>query len=153
MFEVILRTKGLRVDITEYVDEPAPQSKNVGDVFGSATIIIPYVEKDVIKGLDLSQEIAEMSIIEITDIEDKRQYYVVQDDVLKRQNEYQHSLELKSVELLYTFRPISDNSATQPVEEGRVFVNELSGIKNELFYGYTYGGIVPFTTTDRKSVV
>ncbi len=147
MFEVILRTKGLRVDITEYVDEPAPQSKNVGDVFGSATIIIPYVEKDVIKGLDLSQEIAEMSIIEITDIEDKRQYYVVQDDVLKRQNEYQHSLELKSVELLFTFRPISDNSATQPVEEGRVFVNELSGIKNELFYGYTYGGIVPFTTT------
>ena len=63
MFEVILRTKGLRVDITEYVDEPAPQSKNVGDVFGSATIIIPYVEKDVIKGLDLSQEIDRKSVV------------------------------------------------------------------------------------------
>ena len=25
----ILRTKGLRVDITEYVDEPAPQSKKL----------------------------------------------------------------------------------------------------------------------------
>ena len=146
MFEVILRTKGLRVDITEYVDEPAPQSKNVGDVFGSATIIIPYVEKDVIKGLDLSQEIAEMSIIEITDIEDKRQYYVVQDDVLKRQNEYQHSLELKSVELLFTFRPISDHSATQPVEEGRVFVNELSKYDTGYIYDYDINKTIVFET-------
>lgn len=134
--QVILRTKGLRIDLTEYVDRPIAQIKSVGDVFGSATIVIPFINPADIEQIDLSDKIAEMSIVEITDIEDTRQYYVVQSDVEKKNDiEYKHTLQLKSVELLFTFRPISDFSVRQPVEEGQVFVNQIKGsVGSETYY-------------------
>lgn len=127
--KITLRTLGQEHDITEYVDRPIPQAKSVGDIFNSATLTIPFIKADELSSeLDLSYRIPRMSVVEIEDIEDTRQYYVVKADVDKKNDlEYRHDLELKSPEILLSYRPISDYSITQPISEGRVFVNEVSG--------------------------
>lgn len=126
--KITLRTLGQEHDITEYVDRPIPQAKSVGDIFNSATLTIPFIKADELSSeLDLSYRIPRMSVVEIEDIEDTRQYYVVKADVDKKNDlEYRHDLELKSPEILLSYRPISDYSVTQPVSEGRVYVNEIS---------------------------
>ncbi len=124
--KISLKTLGYEYDLTKYVDRPVAQSRAVGDVFDSAMIVIPYIKANELTGIDLSYRVPRLSIVEITDIEDTRQYYVVKSEVERlNETEFKHILELKSPEILLTLRPISDYSVTQPVDEGSIFLNEI----------------------------
>ncbi len=135
MMKVILKTLNYEYDITEYVDRPIAQNKAVGDVFDSATVIIPFIQENAFTGIDLSRRIPRLSVVEVTDIEETRQYYVVKAEVDKNKDgEYRHTLELKSPEILLQLRPISDYAITQPIDSAYVFINEISTSKTQVNY-------------------
>ena len=137
MMKVILKTLNYEYDITEYVDRPIAQNKAVGDVFDSATVIIPFIQENAFTGIDLSRRIPRLSVVEVTDIEETRQYYVVKAEVDKNKDgEYRHTLELKSPEILLQLRPISDYAITQPIDSAYVFINEIHN-KDEYVYHLT----------------
>lgn len=127
--KVTLRAIGYIFDITKYVDLPIAQTKTLTGGFDTAQLIIPFVRANAVVNLDLSRKIPRMAIVEIEDLEETTQYYVINSQIDKlNATEYRHILELEELATILQLRAIPDYAVTQPKREDVVFVNEISNV-------------------------
>ena len=125
--KVTLRAIGYIFDITKYVDLPIAQTKTLTGGFDTAQLTIPFVRANAVVNLDLSRKIPRMAIVEIEDLEETTQYYVINSQIDKlNATEYRHILELEELATILQLRAIPDYAVTQPKREDVVFVNEIS---------------------------
>ncbi len=119
-----IRLKALthNFDITEYVDRPIKYNRNLVGLYDTAEIVIPYINKNELYGIDLSRKIPRFSIVEI----DKVSWFVENSIVTQRGNLYEHVMKLSEPKILLEDRPISDNGVTQPRGEAVTFTTESS---------------------------
>ena len=134
--KVTLRAIGYIYDITKYVDLPIAQTKTLTGILGTAQLTIPFIAANELQGIDMSRKIPRMAVIEIEDIEETTQYYVINAQIDKLNNqEYRHVLELEELATILQLRSIPDYSITQPKREDVVFVNEISNGSKSLGFG------------------
>lgn len=135
---IILKTLGNEYNITNLVDlVDIPQTKTLDGTLNMSNIIIPFVRKEALEGVDLSKKIPLMSVVEITDLEETNQYYVSQSDVVKKNNEeYEHKLQLVELKYILDLRPIPDYSITQPIGDKTVYISETSAIISKKYNVY-----------------
>ena len=134
--KVTLRAIGYIFNITKYVDLPIAQTKTLTGGFDTAQLIIPFVRANAVVNLDLSRKIPRMAIVEIEDLEETTQYYVINSQIDKlNATEYQHILELEELATILQLRAIPDYAVTQPKREDVVFVNEISNGSKSLGFG------------------
>lgn len=127
--KVTLRAIGYIFNITKYVDLPIAQTKTLTGGFDTSQLTIPFVRANAVVNLDLSRKIPRMAIVEIEDLEETTQYYVINSQIDKlNATEYRHILELEELATILQLRAIPDYSVTQPKREDVVFVNEISNV-------------------------